>query len=63
MICRAMQRNSHESTAAASNPLGRDGQIVWEKNKTPTDERYDGPSMNLASVADFNGDGKEMAPG
>jgi hypothetical protein len=38
---------------------GRTGKIVWEKNKVPDDERYAGPSVNLASVEDVNRDGKE----
>ena len=33
--------------------------IVWEKGEIADTERYAGPSMNLASVEDFNRDGKE----
>jgi hypothetical protein len=38
---------------------GRSGKVVWEKGKIGDIERYWGPSMNLASVEDFNRDGKE----
>jgi hypothetical protein len=38
---------------------GRNGKVVWEKGKAPDGERYAGPSVNLASVADFDHDGKE----
>ncbi|HTL30213.1 MAG TPA: VCBS repeat-containing protein, partial [Tepidisphaeraceae bacterium] len=33
--------------------------VEWEKAKIPQDERYWGPSVNLASVEDINRDGKD----
>jgi hypothetical protein len=38
---------------------GRTGGLLWEKGEVPNSERFWGPSMNFASVCDFNGDGKE----
>jgi len=38
---------------------GTTGQIVWDKGETPGIERYWGPSVNLASVFDFDEDKKE----
>lgn len=38
---------------------GATGRILWDKGETPGLERYWGPSVNLASVIDFDGDGKE----
>ncbi len=38
---------------------GRTGALLWEKGEHTGLERYYGASMNLASTADFNGDGKE----
>jgi hypothetical protein len=38
---------------------GDTGALVWDKYESSVAERYWGPSMNLASVYDFNGDGKE----
>ena len=38
---------------------GHDGHTVWQKQRLPAIERYWGPSQNLASVWDFNGDGKD----
>ncbi len=39
--------------------VGKTGKMVWDKGETPNLERYWGPSVNQASVYDFNGDGKE----
>lgn len=38
---------------------GDTGALVWDKYLSSVAERYWGPSMNLASVCDFNGDGKD----
>ncbi len=38
---------------------GKTGAIVWEKGESPNLERYWGPSINLASACDFDGDGNE----
>ncbi len=38
---------------------GRTGRLVWEQGERPEIERFWGPSVNLASVYDFNGDGAE----
>lgn len=38
---------------------GRTGQIIWEKGEVAGIERYWGPSVNLASVHDYDGDGNE----
>lgn len=38
---------------------GRTGALVWEQGERPEIERFWGPSMNLASVYDFNADGAE----
>jgi len=38
---------------------GKTGKMVWDKGETPNLERYWGPSVNQASVYDFNGDGKD----
>src|SRR5439155_26432442 len=38
---------------------GRTGAILWEKGEMSQIERYCGPSANLASAFDVNGDGKE----
>ncbi len=38
---------------------GRSGAVLWEKGECPGIERYYGPSVNLASVWDFDGDGKD----
>jgi outer membrane protein assembly factor BamB len=38
---------------------GDTGALVWDKYESSVAERYWGPSMNLASVCDFNGDGKD----
>jgi hypothetical protein len=38
---------------------GDTGQLLWDRFKEGTIERYWGPSTNLASVFDFNHDGKE----
>ncbi|MCL4691625.1 MAG: hypothetical protein KJ060_03840, partial [Candidatus Hydrogenedentes bacterium] len=37
---------------------GQTGNLLWDKGETPNLERYWGPSVNQASVYDFNGDGK-----
>ena len=39
--------------------IGKTGKMVWDKGETPNLERYWGPSVNQASVYDFNGDGKD----
>jgi hypothetical protein len=38
---------------------GRTGTPVWEHGKVETIERYYAPTVNLSSVWDFDGDGKE----
>ncbi|GMW01281.1 MAG: hypothetical protein AMXMBFR84_24180 [Candidatus Hydrogenedentota bacterium] len=38
---------------------GTTGSLMWDKGETPGLERYWGASVNLASVYDFNTDGKE----
>ena len=38
---------------------GNTGKILWDKGETPGLERYWGPSVNLASTTDFDGDGNE----
>jgi hypothetical protein len=38
---------------------GRSGKIAWEKTKIADSERYAGPSVNFASVTDFNRDGNQ----
>jgi outer membrane protein assembly factor BamB len=38
---------------------GRTGEAIWEKGETPGLERYWAPTVNLASVFDFDADGKE----
>lgn len=38
---------------------GRTGALLWERGEVPNQERYWGPSMNLASVCDYDGDGNE----
>jgi len=38
---------------------GASGRLVWEKNEFPDIERYWGPTVNLASVYDVDGDGAE----
>lgn len=38
---------------------GRNGHVVWHKQRDSSIERYRGPSQNFASCWDFNGDGKE----
>ena len=38
---------------------GATGGVVWEKGEVPGSERYWGPSVNLASVWDGDGDGAE----
>lgn len=38
---------------------GETGDMLWDKGETPNLERYWGPSVNQASVYDFNGDGRE----
>ncbi|MBI2431669.1 MAG: VCBS repeat-containing protein [Candidatus Hydrogenedentes bacterium] len=38
---------------------GLTGEVVWERGETPGIERYWGPSVNLASVVDFDGDTKD----
>jgi outer membrane protein assembly factor BamB len=38
---------------------GATGRLVWEKSKFPDIERYWGPTVNLASVYDVDGDGAE----
>jgi outer membrane protein assembly factor BamB len=36
---------------------GNTGKILWDRGETPGLERYWGPSVNLASTTDFDGDG------
>jgi hypothetical protein len=38
---------------------GKTGEIIWDKGEVPNMERYWGASVNLASIWDFNNDGKE----
>lgn len=38
---------------------GADGSLVWDKGDIPGMERYFAPTKNMASVWDFNGDGKD----
>lgn len=38
---------------------GASGKLVWEQGDRPEIERHWGPSINLASVRDFDGDGAE----
>ncbi|MDQ1257031.1 MAG: hypothetical protein QG656_1632, partial [Candidatus Hydrogenedentes bacterium] len=38
---------------------GQTGALLWDRGETPGIERYWGPSINLASVWDYDGDGKE----
>lgn len=38
---------------------GRTGAMIWDKGETPGIERYWAPTVNLASVFDFDADGKE----
>ncbi|HPO12847.1 MAG TPA: VCBS repeat-containing protein [Candidatus Hydrogenedentes bacterium] len=38
---------------------GKTGEVIWERGEVPNSERYWGPSVNLASVWDYNADGKE----
>lgn len=38
---------------------GSTGRLVWEKSEFPDIERYWGPTVNLASVYDVDGDGAE----
>src|SRR5262249_11538012 len=38
---------------------GQTGKLLWEKGEVPGTERYYAPTVNLASVYDVNGDGKE----
>jgi outer membrane protein assembly factor BamB len=38
---------------------GKTGELIWDKGEVPDMERYWGASVNLASVWDFNGDGKD----
>jgi hypothetical protein len=38
---------------------GRTGEILWETGEMKQIERYAAPTVNLASVYDFNADGKE----
>lgn len=38
---------------------GLTGAVLWEKGEVPDSERYWGPSVNLASVWDYDGNGKE----
>ncbi len=38
---------------------GETGALVWEKGEVPNSERYWGPSVNFASVYDYNADGNE----
>ena len=37
---------------------GRSGEIRWEKGESPVPERYHAPTINLASVYDYDADGK-----
>ena len=38
---------------------GKDGRIIWERGEMDGQERYYGPSVNQASVWDYDGDGAE----
>ncbi len=38
---------------------GKNGQLLWEQGNRPEIERHWGPSINLASVHDYDGDGAE----
>jgi hypothetical protein len=38
---------------------GRDRHLVWEKSEFPDIERYWGPTVNMASVCDVDGDGAD----
>lgn len=38
---------------------GCTGAVLWEKGEVPGLERYWGPSVNMASVVDYNGDGSQ----
>lgn len=38
---------------------GRNGALVWERDKAPGIERYYAPTVNLSAVWDFDGDGRD----
>lgn len=57
-------RPQHDLFAWVGEPVvrslgldGRNGEILWEKGECDGIERFDGPSMNLASTFDLNNDG------
>jgi hypothetical protein len=63
---RFLGRTGEDVYAFVSTPIARsfvldgsNGALIWDKGKIPGIERYFAPTVNQASVWDFDGDGKD----